>query len=87
MKFTNEDYNSLLVAVETTNIDIKTTLQNYYDKGIGKEPLTRFCWDLFFASKWTKSDENRRKEYNNRHIETAMRSIIKQLVQMETEIS
>lgn len=85
MKFTSEDYNSLKAKVESLDIDIKASLQNYYDKGIGERPAIRFAWDLFFASRWSKDDDNRGKGYTDKHIETAMKKIVKELIQQENK--
>ena len=85
MKFTSQDYNSLKTKVVDLDIDIKASLQSYYDKGIGERPAIRFCWDLFWVSKWSKDDGNRGKGYTDKHIETVMKKIVKELIQQENK--
>jgi len=83
MKFTKEDYKSLKEKVENLNVDVKASLQHYYDNGIGEQPAIRLAWDLFWASKWSK--ENRGNKYLDKHIETAMKKIMKELIQKENK--
>ena len=83
MKFKKEHYKELKRRVNSLDIDVKATLQNYYDKGIGKQPLVRLSFDLFFATKFSKDFRSEMREYNDNHIETVMKRIIKEVVQCQ----
>lgn len=85
MKFTLKDYRSLKRAVKMTGVDIQESLDHYKKQGIGNDPEVRFIWDLFWASRWSKS--NRGNIYRDNHIETAMRKIVRELAEEQNNSS
>ena len=78
MKFTYEHLNSLKKAIIESDINIKEMKLKYNSEG---KTETRFLWDLFWISKWTKKEHKHYYEgdYNDSHIQTAMKSITKEL--------
>lgn len=87
MKFKKEHLEEIKNRVLKLDINVSGSLQSYYDNGIGKEPLTRFCFDLFFATKFSKDFRGECREYNDKHIETAMKKVIKDLISSERSLN
>ena len=78
MKFNTEHFNSLKTAIKETGININEMSDKY--KAEGKSD-TRFLWDLFWASNWTKKEHRHYYEgdYMDSHIQTAMKAAVKDL--------
>lgn len=84
MKFTNEHYNILKNRVAVIGIaKLKKAKTEYKEKGLSD---TRFLFDVFYASKTKIGDGiglssncGIEGDYNDGHIETAMKKIIKEL--------
>ena len=84
MKFTNEHYSILKNRVADLGIDkLKTAQNEYKQKGLSE---TRFLFDVFYASKTKIGDGvgmssncGIEGDYNDNHIETAMKKVIKEL--------
>ena len=78
MKFSNEHFESLKQTVKELNIDIPVLNAECKAKG---QSETRFLWDLFWASGWTKKEHKHYYEgdYMDSHITTAMKQVVKDL--------
>jgi hypothetical protein len=78
MKFTSKHLESLKIAIIESDINIKEMKLKYNIEGKSE---TRFLWDLFWMSKWTKKEHKHYYEgdYNDSHIQTAIKSIVKEL--------
>ena len=77
MKFLQQHYEALKQLIKESDIDIIATKANYKEKGLSDQ---RFYWDLFWASKWHKSIECRESDYLDTHIETAIKTAVKELI-------
>jgi hypothetical protein len=84
MKFTTEHYNILKNRVADLGIDkLKQAKAEYKEKGLSE---TRFLFDVFYASKTKIGDGiglssncGIEGDYNDNHIETAMKKVISEL--------
>ena len=86
MKFSKEHLASLKKAIcNITLTNGENILSNNNFINLENEYIennlshVRFIWDLFWASKWTKVDENRDLPYIDKHIQTALEAIYKDL--------
>jgi hypothetical protein len=78
MKMTIEHFEALRKACKKTrDKHLHITPNSYIENNIGKDPVLRFRWDLFHASR-RKTGYNF-SEYLDSHIDTALRRIVKEL--------
>jgi hypothetical protein len=85
MKFTTEHYNILKNRVADLGIDkLKKAKTEYKEKGLSE---TRFLFDVFYASKTVIGDGiglssncGIEGDYDDSHIKTAMKKVIKELI-------
>lgn len=83
MKFTAEHYKNLLDCIESTGIDLNESRKQYISKSIGNNPELRFIWDVFWASKYSKIHVDESRLYLDKHIETATKKAINELIKLE----
>lgn len=74
MKFNDKDFSSLKESIKAAGINVSEMRAKYDKEGKTKQ---RFYWDLFWISKW--ADSNRCHEYNDSHIETALKAAVRDL--------
>lgn len=82
MRFTKQDAetltNSIKIALINKGVDILTLERDYKTLELSE---TRFLWDLYWLSKWSENNRFEASKYNDSHIQTALKNIVKQLKQ------
>lgn len=81
MKFSNEDFANLKIAIKQQNINLAKLRKEYLMEG---KSNTRFYWDVYWKSNWSALNRNGR--YNDSHIETAIKKAIQEL-ELEMDIN
>lgn len=76
MKFSNEHFDGLKMAIKKSLIDIAATRKQYKEKGHSE---TRFLWDIFWASHYSHDESFRQSDYLDTHIQTAIKKAVKEL--------
>ena len=77
MKMTKEHYNRIKTAI--ASIPRELALE-HKSKELGKDKAMRFRWDMFIAAKLSTFASDELYQYlNDDHIDTALKSVIKEL--------
>ena len=74
---TIEHYNQVKAAIASIPRDLAL---EHKSKGLGKDKAMRFRWDLFIAAELSTFASDELYQYlNDDHIDTALKSVIKEL--------
>ena len=77
MKMTLEHYNQVKAAIASIPREL---VLEHKSKELGKDKDMRFRWDLFIAAKLSTFASDELYQYlNDDHIDTALKSVIKEL--------
>lgn len=76
MKFTKQDYQELKQSLKDTGIDFKEQKKAYSERMLSE---TRYIWDMFWATTFSRTALQESREYNDSHIQTAVKRAIKEL--------
>ena len=77
MKMTKEHYQHIKTAIEAIPRELAL---EHKSKELGKDKAMRFRWDMFIAAKLSAFASDELYQYlNDDHIDTALKSVIKEL--------